>query len=114
MKIRILLTTLGVAALTAITFNVTASGTLLSPRAAGNQITTVSSAANDVNLAAVDQGLVISPRAATGKITTVAGTAKEVNPATKCTRNMTGSSPKAVQACAMNPANMPCCVAAAK
>ncbi|MGB8369819.1 MAG: hypothetical protein ACLPYZ_09055 [Limisphaerales bacterium] len=38
MKIRILLTTIGAAALAAIALNVNASGALLTPRAAGNQI----------------------------------------------------------------------------
>jgi ATP-dependent exoDNAse (exonuclease V) alpha subunit len=104
-----LLLALSAVALTAITFNATASDALLSPRAAGNQITAVSSTANNVNLAAVDRGIVISPRAATGKLTTVAGTTKEINPATKCSMNMTAS-PKAVQACAANSAAaMPCC-----
>ncbi len=40
MKIRILLTTLGMAALAAITLNVNAGDGLLSPRTAGNQIKT--------------------------------------------------------------------------
>lgn len=55
MKTRILLTTLGVAALTAITFN--ANGALLSPRAMGNQINTIAGPANGPNLVAVNQGL---------------------------------------------------------
>ena len=115
MKNRNLLITIAAVALTAITFNATATG-LLSPRAAGNQITTVTTTANGVNLAAVDQGLA-SPRTAANRTVTVAGTAKEINPAMTCSRNMTAS-PKAVQACAANPAAaMPCCtrtVAAAR
>jgi hypothetical protein len=105
MKTRILLTTLGVAALAAITFNVNASDALLSPRAAGNQIkaapvVSTLSAAPVISLA--------TPRALGNQTITVAGVANDVNPAIAC-RNMT-SSPKAIQACAANStAAMPCC-----
>jgi len=54
MKIRILLTTLGVAALTVMTIN--ANGALLSPRAASNQLGTASGTATEPNLVAVTQG----------------------------------------------------------
>ena len=115
MKTRNLLLTLSAAALTAVAFNTSAE--LFSPRAAGNQITTVATTANDPDLVAVDQGLATSPRASANAITTVAGTAKEINPATKCSRNITAS-PKSIQACAANNAGaMPCCagnVAASK
>lgn len=106
MKTRILLTTLGVAALTAITFNT--NGALLSPRAAGNQIHTLAGTVNDPNLVAVDQGLAASPRVAGNQITTAATVADDTNPTIAC-RNMTAS-PKGIQACAANPtAAMPCC-----
>lgn len=112
MKTRNLLITLGVATIAAITFNT--NGALLSPRAAGNQIKVVSGVANDPDLVAVDQGLALPPRAAGNQTTITAGTNGDVNPVTLCSRNMT-SSPKAIQACAANPANMSCCkVAAAK
>jgi hypothetical protein len=111
MKTRNLLITRGAAAFAAITINATASAALLSPRAAGNQIQQVSSTANAVNPAKT-AGITVSPRAAGNQIATVAGVANEVNPATQCSRNMTGSSPKAIQVCAANPANMPCCAVA--
>jgi hypothetical protein len=114
MKTRNLLITLGAAAFAAITINATASDALLSPRAAGNQIQQVSSTGNAMNPAKT-AGITVSPRAAGSQIASVTGVANEVNPATQCSRNMTGSSPKAIQACAANPANMPCCaVVAAK
>jgi hypothetical protein len=105
MKIRILLTTLGMAALAAITLNVNAGDGLLSPRAAGNQIKTtpvisIVSAAPVISVA--------SPRALGSQITSVASVANDVNPSFAC-RNMTASA-KAIQACAANPtAAMPCC-----
>ena len=89
MKTRILLTTLGVAALTAITFNT--NGALLSPRAAGNQIKIVSGTANDPNLVAVDQGLALPPRATGNAIATTAGTNGSVNPTVACAKTMAGS-----------------------
>lgn len=107
MKTRILLTTLGVAALTAITFN--SNGALLSPRAAGNQINPIAGTANDPNLVAIDQGLAAAPRAAGNEIATVAGTNGSVNRTAVCAKNMAGS-PKAIQACAEHPATMPGCV----
>jgi hypothetical protein len=106
MKTRILLITLGVAALTAITFNANAQS--LSPRAAGNQIQHVSGTYNDPDLVAVDQGLAALPRAAGNQIATTAGTNGNVNPTTACAQNMAGS-PKTIQACAEHPATMPGC-----
>lgn len=108
MKIRNLLTTLGVATLAAITFNVNASNALLTPRAAGNEIKIVSGVANDPNLVAVNQGLAIAPRAAGNQIATVAGTSNDANPVVACINNMSGS-PKAIQACADHPGTMPAC-----
>jgi len=113
MKTRNLLITLGAVAFAAITINATASNALLSPRAAGSQIQQVSGTASHVNTIAVNT-TTVSPRAAGNQIKTVAGLSNEVNPATTCAMNMTGSSPKAIQACAANPsAPMPCCAVAA-
>jgi len=103
MKTRNLLITIGAAAFAAITINVTASDALLSPRAPGGT--------GAANLASPSTAT-ISPRAAGNQIVTVAGQSNDVNPATQCSRNMTGSSPKAIQACAANPAGMACCAAA--
>jgi len=108
---RNLLLTIGAAALTAITFNVTAADALLTPRAAGNQIKTVAGFNNDVNLVNTT-GVTVSPRALGNQIKTVADTNNDVNPATLCAKNMLGS-PKAIQACAANPAGMACCIGAA-
>jgi len=106
MKIRILLTTLGVAALTVMTIN--ANGALLSPRAASNQLGTASGTATEPNLVAVTQGSAASPRALGNQPATVAGVVNDVNPAIAC-RGMTAGA-KAIQACAANPtAAMPCC-----
>ena len=105
MKTRILLTTLAVAALAAITLNVNASDTLLSPRAAGNQIK-ISPVVSTVS--AVPAISLASPRVLGNQAITVASVANDVNPTIAC-RNMT-SSPKAIQACAVNStAAMPCC-----
>ena len=105
MKTRILLTTISAVALTAITFN--ASANLLSPRAAGNQITHFSGTYNDPDLVAVDQGLALPPRAAGSEMATTAGTNGSVSPTLACL-NMAGS-PKTIQACAEHPATMPGC-----
>ncbi|MGA2686074.1 MAG: hypothetical protein ABSF51_13585 [Verrucomicrobiota bacterium] len=105
MKTRILLTVLGAAALATITLNVNAGNALLAPRAAGNQIKTAPvvstvSAAPVINFA--------SPRALGNQTVAVASVANDVNPTIAC-RNMM-SSPKAIQACAVNStAAMPCC-----
>jgi hypothetical protein len=106
MKIRNLLITTGAAVLAAITINVNASDTLLSPRAAANQIKTVPG--TTAVQAAPATGIALSPRTASNQSPTVAGVANDVNPTMNC-RNMTAS-PKAIQACAANPtAAMPCC-----
>jgi hypothetical protein len=105
MKTRILLTTLGVAALTAITFNVNAGS--LSPRAAGNQIKYVASNANDPDLVAVDQGVALSPRASGNQTITIAVLANDVNPALACAKTMNGT-PKMIQAC-VTQTTMPGC-----
>jgi len=107
MKTRILLTTIGAAALTAITFNLNADTGLLSPRAAGNQIKYVASNANDPALVALAQGLAISPRASGNQIATTADTNGDVNPALACAKTMNGS-PKIVQAC-VTQTTMPGC-----
>jgi len=106
MKTRILLTTLGAAVLTAVTFNT--NGALLSPRATGNQINTLSGTAIGPNLVAMDQSLTASPRVAGNQTATTTSLAKDTNPTIAC-RNMTAS-PRAIQACATNPTTaMPCC-----
>jgi hypothetical protein len=105
MKTRILLATIGVAALAAITLNVNAGAPLLSPRAQGSQIKVAPGTAA-ARPAFTTQA--VSPRALGNQTKTVAGVANDVNPATQCSRHMTVS-PKAIQACAANPANMPCC-----
>jgi len=110
MKTRNLLITLGAAAFAAITINATASDALLSPRAAGNQVTHVSGTANDVNLVNTT-GTTVSPRAAGSQIATVAGQSNEVNPAVACAKNMNGS-PKAVAECTSH-TTMPACKTAA-
>ncbi|HEX5400261.1 MAG TPA: hypothetical protein VFY06_14540 [Verrucomicrobiae bacterium] len=101
------LITIGAVALTAITFNVAASDTLLSPRAAGNQIQSAAGMANGVALAAAGTAT-LAPRTAGNQIKTVAGTANDVNPAAVCAWNMPGT-PKAVQACVEH-ATMPGCM----
>ena len=73
MKIQILLTIIGAAALAAITINVNAGDTLLSPRAKGNEIKVVTSVANDVNLVAANRDTLLSPRATGNRITTAIG-----------------------------------------
>jgi hypothetical protein len=104
MKTRILLMTIGAAALAAITFNVNAGTTLLSPRAAGNQIQAASGIAA-AQPAPVAQA--VSPRALGNQTTAVASVANDVNPVMEC-HKMTAS-PKAIQACAANPAGMSGC-----
>ena len=104
--------TVGAAALAAITLNVNASTTLLSPRGEGNQIKVAPAATADRNLVAEHQGVAVSPRALGNQTLTVASVANDVNPVMEC-HKMTAS-PKAIQACAANPAGMSgCCKAAA-
>ena len=78
MKTRILLVTIGAAALAAITLNVNAGTTLLSPRAAGNQIQ-VAPGISESHPAFVTQ--TATPRAAGNQNVTVNGTESAV---TKC------------------------------
>jgi hypothetical protein len=108
MKIRNLLA-FGAAIATTITIiSTAANGALLSPRAAGNQIKTVSGAANDPNFAAAGQ-LAAPPRTVANQIATASGAPKGIAQAAVCSRNM-AASPKAVRACAANGGNtMPCC-----
>lgn len=105
MKTKILLT-LGALTLTAMTFNASANDIARSPRAAANQIKHVSAAGNDVTTAST--AAVLSPRAAANQIQTVSGTNNDPAFATACRTRMTGSSPKAVQACEAN-STMPGC-----
>jgi hypothetical protein len=103
MKIRILLITIGAGALAAITFNVNAGATLLSPRDAGNQVKAASgvTAAQPAQLAQADQPA-LSPRAAASQVPAVNGTETV---AVKC--SATGS-PKHL-AVAGNAARTACC-----
>jgi hypothetical protein len=98
MKTRNLIMTIGVAALAAITINVSADQVYLTPRAQGNQIKHFDGRYNDPNLIDTWHAEVITPRAAGNQATTVAGVANDVNPAMTCARTMNGS-PKAIQAC---------------
>jgi hypothetical protein len=104
MKIRILLTTIGTAALAAITLNVNAGTTLLSPRALGNQINVAPGIAA-AQPAPASQS--VSPRALGNQTSTVASAANDVNPVMECHKMI--ASPKAIQACAANPAGMSGC-----
>ncbi len=109
MKTRILLTTIGAAALAAITLNVNAGTTLLSPRDAGNQVKVAPGVTVTQPAPAVQS---VSPRALGNQITPVAGVANDVNPVMECHKMI--ASPKAIQSCAANPAGMSgCCKAAA-
>jgi hypothetical protein len=104
MKTRILLTTIGAVALAAITINVNASDALLSPRATGNQIKT----APDITAAQpAFTTQAVSPRALNNQTLTVASVANDVNPVMECHKMI--ASPKAIQACAANPAGMSGC-----
>ncbi len=105
MKTQILLATISAAVLAAITFNANAGETLLTPRAAGNQIKVAPgvTAAQPTSVAQFG-----SPRALGNQTKTIATVANDVNPTTAC-RNMV-TSPKAIQACAEHPtALMECC-----
>ena len=96
--------TIGAAALAAITLNVNAGATLPSPRAAGNQIQ-ATSGVTAAQPAPVAQS--VSPRTLGNQTTAVASVANDVNPVMEC-HKMTAS-PKAIQACAANPAGMSGC-----
>ena len=100
--------TIGAAALAAITINVNAGTALLSPRAAGNQIQ-AASGVTATQPAPVAQA--VSPRTLGNQTAAVASVANDANPVMEC-HKMTAS-PKAIQACAANPAGMSgCCKAA--
>jgi hypothetical protein len=118
MKTIKILITFGVAAVAAITINGNASAQLLTPRAAGNEIIRTAGTSTDPNLVGFrltsnEYAAYVSPRAAGNVLAKADGTNTVVNPATLCSRNMTAS-PKAVQVCAMNPADMACCKVAVK
>jgi hypothetical protein len=115
MKTSKILITFGVAAVAAIALNVNASDTMLSPRAAGNQIIHTSGTANDPNFVAgnVYAATALSPRAADAQSTKATDASSGASMVLACSKNMTAS-PKAVQACAMNPADMTCCKAGTK
>ena len=105
MKTRTLLMTISAAVLAAITINVNAGDSLLSPRAAGNQTKVVSSI-TAAQPAVTTQA--VAPRTLGSQTVTVASVPNDVNPTIAC-HNMVAS-PKAIQACAANPtAAMPCC-----
>jgi hypothetical protein len=108
MKTRILLATIGAAALAAITLNANAGDALLSPRATGNEIKHFAGTYNDPNLVDTTGIVIVSPRAAGAQTAAVAGTNTETTPAMACAKNMTGS-PKAIQACVDHPGTMPGC-----
>jgi hypothetical protein len=99
MKTRILLTTIGAAALAAITINAFASDALLSPRAAGNQ-TLVAPGVAAAQPAFVAQ--TATPRAAGNQTVAVSGTGSAV---TKCPVMGTPKS----QSLAGNEARTSCC-----
>jgi len=105
MKARILLSIIAVAALAVTTINVSASETLLTPRAVGNQVKTVSGITAAQPAFSTQS---VSPRAAGNQSQTVAGVADDVNSVLACRSMMIGS-PKAVQACAEHPGTMPGC-----
>jgi len=96
--------TISAAALAAITLSVNASDTLLTPRAAGNQIIVAPGVAAAQPAPAAQS---VSPRALGNQTTTVASVANDVNPVMECHKMV--ASPKAIQACAANPAGMSGC-----
>ena len=104
MKIRTLLTTISAAALAAITINVSAGEALLTPREAGNQIKVIPGV-TAAQPAFTTQA--VSPRALGNQTITVASVANDVNPVMECHKMI--ASPKAIQACAANPAGMSGC-----
>ena len=103
MKTRILLAAIA-ATLTSITLNVNAGTTVLSPRATGNQITAASGIAAAQPVSATQS---VSPRALGNATIAVAGGPNDVNLVMECHKMIAG--PKAIQACAANPANMSGC-----
>lgn len=105
MKINLLL--LGAVALTAVSLNAADYNVTRSPRAVENQIHHDSGTATDAVPEKNDNAVLQSPRAADNQIKVASGAANDFNRALACRKNMTGS-PKAVGACADNPA-MPVC-----
>lgn len=98
------------AVVAAFTFTSFAAEPLLSPRAAGNQIKTVSNTteAPVVAIAYVDTSHPwLSPRAAGNQIKVVKGVVADVNPALECRRNMPGT-PRIVTECSSH-TTMPVC-----
>ena len=103
------------AVVAAFTLSSFAAEPLLSPRAAGNQINSVSSvapAAPAITIAYVQTTPAqLSPRAAGNQAKVVKGIANDTSLALFCLQNMNGS-PKAVTECSQH-ANMPGCVTVA-
>jgi len=109
MKTRNLVIISAVTALT--TVNLLAADAALSPRASEHQTKIVSGNSTDPNLTAANP-LPASPRLLDSQAKTAAG--KDTTMTPSCARNMAGSSPKTVGACAEHPgAAMPCCSVAA-
>lgn len=111
MKTRNSLISLAVAIVAAVGLGASASGALLSPRAAGNAIIHTADKNNDVNLVAagLTSNEYAAPRLAGNNVATAPGVNTTVNPSTLCSARMTAS-PKAIQACAALPSqSMPCC-----
>jgi hypothetical protein len=101
------------AVVSAFTFTTFATDTLLSPRAAGNQIKHVASsvaapASAAVAYVAPAAAAQLSPRAQDNQIKVVTGTVTERNQYLECRNAMTGSSPKAIGACNQNAAMSGC------
>jgi hypothetical protein len=96
---------------TAFTYTSFAGDVFLSPRAKDNQIKVVTSSISTqggtVTYITPAAPALLSPRAKDNQIKVVKGVDNDFNPYLACQKMMTGS-PKAVQACADNPA-MPAC-----
>jgi hypothetical protein len=105
MNIRTLVITLGVAAMA--TMNIMA-GTVLSPRAVGNQSQIVPGYNSDPNIAAT--GLKsVPPRVVGSQSKTVPGKNTQATSTTTCVRHMSGS-PKMIGACTEHSCDsMSCC-----
>ena len=99
------------AMVTAFTYTSFAGDVFLSPRAKDNQIKVVTSSISTqggaVTYITPASPAVLSPRAKDNQFKVVKGVDNDFNPYLACQKMMTGS-PKAVQACANNPA-MPIC-----
>lgn len=108
MKTRNLLIISAVSALA--TVNLLAADVALSPRASDHQSRIVSGSNNDPNLTSANT-VPASPRLLENQIKTTSVTTAE---APSCVKNMAGSNPKTIAACAEHPgAAMPCCSVAA-